>query len=173
MNLIEQHYSKHWGSFEAIQWKNGPMKDNLENFRVLRFPPHGERDMWTYATCGMSSIHDDLEVHLFSPEENDDIAEILTALAYYHCFEAQLGEGHTVNFGQPWFEDSIADYGFISLPYLDGPELEIGGEVRFLWLIPITKQEVEYKKQYGLEALENKFEELGLDYLNPYRDSLV
>lgn len=72
---------------------------------------------------------------------------------------------------------AIELYGLISLPYLDGPRLENhqtkSGLIRFLWLIPITIQERDYKKQNGLEALEQKFEQEHLNYINPYRKSVV
>lgn len=61
-----------------------------------------------------------------------------------------LGLGHTVNFGDPWYIGSKCEYGLISLLYLDGPNLEWlradSKDVRFLWLISITKDEVQYKK---------------------------
>lgn len=85
--------------------------------------------------------------------------------------------GHTVNFGCPWFEKSNSEYGLISLPYLDGPLLEnlqsSSRKIQFLWLIPITVSEVNYKKQNGLEALEQKFDEAYFNYLDPYRKSIV
>jgi hypothetical protein len=60
---------------------------------------------------------------------------------------------------------------------LEGPALELlpleGGSVRFLWLIPITSQEVEFKKKPGLEAPETRFEEVQFDYLAPDRKSAV
>ena len=47
------------------------------------------------------------------------------------------------------------------------------GRTDFAWLIPITANERDYKKEYGVEALETLFEENSLDYLNPLRASLV
>lgn len=117
------------------------------------------------------------ELHIFAPERNDDLIELLTAIAHYHRNDSSLGLGHTVNFGQPWLAKSKCEYGLISLPYLDGPTLEClkidGIETQCLWLIPITKQEVDYKKKYGLDALEEKFDDPSFNYLNPYRKSVV
>lgn len=45
--------------------------------------------------------------------------------------------------------------------------------IRFLWLIPITEEELRYKKENGLEALENIFEETEFNYIDPFRDSVV
>ena len=88
-----------------------------------------------------------------------------------------LDLNHTVNIGQPWLNDSKCDHGFISLPYLDGEQLEILelGEkiVNCYWFIPITEKERDYKIENGVEELEQLFEDKKLDYLNPNRKGLV
>jgi hypothetical protein len=127
----------------------------------------------------MSREDDDerVELHLVSPLAAPAHVELLTAIAHYHRTGAKLGCGHTVNFGRPWLPGSRCTHGLISLPYLDGPNLEVleleAGIVRFLWLIPITKEEVEFKKVRGLEALEARFEQASFDYLDPRRKSVV
>jgi len=117
-----------------------------------------------------------VELHLFSPVQNLECIELLTAIAHYHR-TSPFNLGHTVNFGRPWLPESKCSYGLVSLPYLDGSALEWAttqvGKIRCLWLIPITAEEVSYKKQNGLEALEEKFDERSLDYLNPTRASVV
>jgi len=85
---------------------------------------------------------------------------------------------HTVNFGMPWQNSSQCSFGLISLPYLDGPELENfkikkNKVLKFYWLIPITQKEVEYKMQNGVEALEAKLEENAFNYTNTKRISVV
>ncbi|HXE53661.1 MAG TPA: suppressor of fused domain protein [Tepidisphaeraceae bacterium] len=119
-----------------------------------------------------------VELHLFSPVECDGHIELLTALAHYHRTGEPVGLGHTVNFGRPWLPGSACNHGLISLPYLDGRSLEefrlAGvGSIHFLWLIPITQSEREYKMTFGLEALEEKFDAAKLDYLNPCRPSVI
>jgi hypothetical protein len=49
----------------------------------------------------------------------------------------------------------------------------VSRDIRFLWLIPITKQEVEYKKANGADALERLFEEVSFNYIDPFRQSVV
>ena len=135
--------------------------------------------MWTYATCCMSQPSDasPIELHMFSPLETKEVVELLYVTAHYHRTGARLDLGHTVNFGRPWLLGATASYGLVSRPYVDGPGLEyvqIGEKwARCLWLIPITRDEVEFKKLKGLETLERKFEEAGLDYLARRRDSVV
>lgn len=180
--VIVSHYASVWGGSPTVRhWERGPTDDLPAAFCVLEFPPTDNRALWTYATAGMSAFlcPDPLEIHLFSPAQTDLHVELLTAVAHYHCTGQRLGVGHTVNFGRPWIEKSNCDRGLLSLPYLDGPKLEQfvspedGTLVRFLWLIPITEAEVEYKKTSGLEALEQKFEQSGFDYLDPRRPSVV
>ena len=177
---LQQHYESCWSaSAKRFKWRSGPSEELPEDFSVLRFEPNAQRNMWTYATCGMSLATDEepLEVHLFSPVENPQLVELLTVIAHYHRTGLFLGLGHTVNFGRPWLAGSTCDRGLISLPYLDGPSLEWldvdGLQTRFLWLVPITRAEVEYKKTHGLEALESKLEAASFNYLDPARPSVV
>jgi hypothetical protein len=136
--------------------------------------------MWVYATRCMSQPGDACrtEVHLFSPDGDDAHVELLTALAHYRRTAAALDVGHTVWFGRPWKAGSQCEYGLLSRPYLDGPRLEYlelvpADRVRFLWLIPMTLAEREYKMRHGLEALEGAFEKAGFNYLDPHRSSVV
>jgi hypothetical protein len=45
--------------------------------------------------------------------------------------------------------------------------------VHLLWLLPITKAERDFKVERGLEALECRFDEVGLHYWEAGRDSVV
>jgi len=129
----------------------------------------------------MSQPDDDtlIELHLFSDIKVNQHVELLTAIAHYNRTGNRVGLGDSVNFGRPWMTGSQCSYGLISLPYLDGPNLEIlylpdiAKSVRCLWLVPITEAEVEYKKRYGNEALEDKFEEAQFRYLDGDRLSVV
>lgn len=42
-----------------------------------------------------------------------------------------------------------------------------------LWLLPVTGAEVQYKKTNGIDALEERFEEARLNYLDPLRNSVI
>lgn len=179
---IESHYLSKWvGKSGVRKWDRGPVSDLPVDFCVLEFEPLGKRNMWTYATCCMSQPSDvePIELHLFAPHRSDLHVELLTIIAHYHRTGNSLGLGHTVNFGRPWIPGASVEYGLISLPYLDGPSFEVfrteraTNVVRFLWLIPITHVEREFKKAHGLEALERKFEESNFNYLDPRRGSVV
>lgn len=179
--LIKNHYELNWKTTATIKhWSQGPIQELPFDFCVLEFKPTESRNMWTYATCGMSQPKDEnkIELHLFSKTQNKSLIEILTVIAHYHRNDSALNLNHTVNFGRPWLPDSNCNYGFISLPYLDGSDLEWFRfsdiiKIRFLWLIPVTKKEVEYKKLKGAESLEDAFERMNFDYTNPLRKSVI
>ncbi|WP_367868214.1 suppressor of fused domain protein [Pedobacter sp. WC2423] len=178
---ILNHYSSNWGDgFQERKWSKGPIIEVVPHLSILEYRPYSSREMWTYATCGMSTYThvSPIEVHMFSSVQDDSIVELLSSVCYYHNVEANLDLGHTVNFGRSWQGSSESSYGLVSLPYLDGPNLELmswgdNREIHFYWLIPITKTEVEYKKEYGLEALEDKFDTDEFNYLDPNRRSIV
>lgn len=150
----------------------------LPHFQVLEFEPPPQRDTWRYASCGMSNPSEigGIELHILSPCQSPEPVELLAAVAHFHRSTTRLGWGHTVNFGKPWIENSPCEHGLISLPYLDGPDLEElqleNRSLQFLWLLPITKEELAFKKASGLEALEARFEKEQINYLNPHRPSV-
>jgi hypothetical protein len=175
---IGAHYRRMWGAAEVVsRLPRGPVAELPAGFVV-----HGIRrgdEMMAYCTVGMSEASDDepLELHLLAPPaaEPHDLVELLHAVAHYHRTGHRLGLGHSVSFGRPYVAGSTCEFGLISLPYLDGPRLEWmdAPEVRFLWLLPITAAEREYKKQHGTEALEQRLEAGPVNYLDPRRRSLV
>lgn len=181
-NLLKAHYASIWGNdFKERTWDKGPVNKLGDEFAILEFAPTDKREMWTYATVAMSSFRhkSPVELHMFSTIQDDSIVELLTMAAYYHNTDHNLNLEHTVNFGRPWQKASSCSYGLISLPYLDGPKLELldpgngNKTIACYWLIPITLQERNYKIECGLEALEEKFEQSNFDYLNPGRMSVV
>jgi len=182
---ILNHYSSIWSSFwhgsaVAKRWESGPVRELPASFCVLEFSPMA-RNLWTYATCGMSHATDEvsIELHLLSPSQTDQHVELLTAISHYHRTKMPLNFGHTVDFGRPWLPGSMCEFGLISLPYLDGPKLEnlrpSEGEqlIRCLWLLSITKAERDFKIQFGMEALERKLEAANFNYADPRRLSVV
>lgn len=179
---LTAHYATQWSNSPTVhRWHSGPIFELPNSFCVLEFPPSQLRAMWTYATCGMSQAFDDeqLEVHLFSPIASENHVELLTAVAHFHRTGDALGLGHTVNFGRPWLNDSLCDHGVITLPYLDGPTIEVcrllsqSEVIRCLWLVPITKSERQFKHLHGLEALEQCLEGANFNYLDPHRRSVI
>ncbi len=136
--------------------------------------------MYCYCTIGMSVDRLDdnkIELFVYAPRPDASLVEMLTYCASYHRNGMPLNIHHTVNIGQRWLDNSKCDHAFISLPYLDGEELELfnfdSNDIHCYWLLPITEGERNYKIEKGCEALEQLFEEKQIDYLNPFRSSLV
>ena len=46
-------------------------------------------------------------------------------------------------------------------------------QVEFLWLLPITEAERDFKVRHGLEALKSRFEQASIEYAEPYRSAAV
>ncbi|QMU30602.1 suppressor of fused domain protein [Adhaeribacter radiodurans] len=178
---VQQHYESYFqtsGNKKVLD--KGPKEKLHPNFYILEFAPNKIHDFWTYCTVGMSVDCEEenlIELFIYSPRQDVALIELLTVAASYHRNVLPLDLNHTVNIGQPWLDDSKCDHGFISLPYLDGEQLEILelGEkvINCYWFIPITEKERDYKMGNGVEDLEQLFEEKQLDYLNPNRKELV
>jgi len=189
MKLFSKTYTEslcsHYESYFGVKgtrkdWIIGPTEKLHPDFYILEVAPNKVHNMWTYLTVGMSFDRTDenlIELFVFSPEKSDSIIELLTLNASFHRNSEFLNLHHTVNIGQPWLNNSKCDYGFISLPYLDGEKLELFNygkkTIHCYWLIPITEKERDFKSENGCEALEQLFEDGSLDYLNPSRKCLI
>ena len=171
LELLKLHLEACWGKSTGQQFRiSDPHKKMPFSFRVLEFPPGEAHDFWIYSTLGMS-----IELHLFSQKQDINLVELLTITASFHRNDTPLDLHHSVNIGQPWQDNSLCDHAFLSLPYLDGDELEIfnfdKNHLHNLWLLPITEAERDYKMEYGWNALEELFEAKELNYLDPNRTS--
>jgi hypothetical protein len=178
LEQLKQHLETNWGKSTDMKGQiSDPLKKMSEDFFVLEFTPSDKHSFWIYSTLGMSTDTPShlIELHVFSHKQDSALIELLTITASFHRNNTSLGLHHTVNFGQPWQDDSTCSFGFISLPYMDGEALELfnfeSGHLHNLWLLPITESERDYKMENGWDALEQQFEECGLDYLNPLRPS--
>jgi hypothetical protein len=178
---LRQHYETYFGLVgKKMMLDKGPREKLHSEFYVLEFTPNQKHNMFCYCTVGMSvdRLADDaIELVVYASKSDNALVELLTVCASYHRNFLPLNIHHTVNIGQPWLDDSKCDHAFISLPYLDGEKLELfnfeGRETHCYWLIPITKEERDYKIENGCEVLEQLFEEKQLDYLNPNRACLL
>jgi hypothetical protein len=172
----EAHFVDHWRTVpHPRRLSAGRFYELPSWFRVLEF--RRER-IWCYATVGMSNgVPDGIETFMITPDQNLRAVEFLYSLTHFHLTGARLDLGHTVNFGEELWPGSNLDHGFLSFPYVEAEGIESfdcgSGRTTVAWLIPITSSEREFKKENGVEALETLFEKNGLDYLNPWRASLV
>lgn len=181
INNLTRHYETFFGlPGKHLKLERGPKEKLDPDFFILEFPPNNKHNMFCYCTVGMSFERNDdnlVELIIYSAKPDKTLIELLTVCASYHRNGKPINLHHTVNIGQSWLDNSKCDHGFISLPYLDGTQLEIfdfkGREIHCYWFIPITEKERDYKIDNRFEALEKLFEEKQFDYLNPNRLCLI
>jgi hypothetical protein len=165
-------------------WPIGPMESHIPGFFVYRVGPGPRFERWTFVTsgCWRATAEENghgLEFALSAPTHDDRHVEVLTMLAYYHSTGGQyrLDIGHTVTLGEPWLPGSSCDCLLVSLPYPYGPDLELctwsTGHARILWAMPITASERSYAGANGLEALEQKFDDASVMFLDARRAPVV
>ncbi len=173
---IQQHCEKAFKSKATrLTFDKGPAHDLPEDFCVLEIAPIENRPVWFYVSCGMSFADaNPIEIYLISPRQAVEHLELFYAIAHYHMTGEALDTGHTVNFGRPWMPRSTCEYGLLSVlnGEIDWAEIE-GKNVHFLWLIPITLEERDFKIEFGLDALDERFADADVDCANPSRESAV
>jgi hypothetical protein len=181
---VLEHVQKFWPNSTVLEekWDEGPIEESLPGFRILKVRSRTSGRPAIYVTNGCFAVespgHIRLEFFLISPEERSQHVETLTMLANFYADERyRLDVGSVASIGDPWMPGSKCDHLLISVPYPYGPKLEwLQVEqncVRFLWALPITQREAAFVELNGLEALEQKFAAAKLDYLDPFRASII
>lgn len=182
---VHRHIKSVWEGrdIEYFSWELGPIKEVLPEFRVARIQPQNKSQSWVYVSEGMSTLCRPeigrLEIFILSPCEEALHVELLAMIAHY-CYDPKLNLGlHSIlDIGRPWIEGSTCDHLLISLPFTIGPRLEWlkpqdGEVVRFLWALPITKNEAEFARRNDVESLEQLFDEHRINSVDPLRKSVV
>ena len=179
---LEEHVRRFFAgrTIEVFTWPSGPIRDQNPHFRALRVAPATSGDVWTYVSLGgwaaTESADFGLEFVICTASAEDRAVELLAMTVFYHR-GGKLNLGHTVPIGEPWLSGSECNHLLVSLPYPFGPDLQtchVGDRhVEFLWLLPITEAERNLKVASGLEALESRFDAVGLKYWQIDRDSVV
>lgn len=161
-------------------WRTDAM--SAPHVRVLRVDPESRGGLWLHVSSGASlpaegsaGAHGS-EFVLVTPFKTLRAVELLAMVVYFHGVQA-LSVGDIVSVGEPWLPGSTCDHLLVSNPYLLADELWRlplpGRTVNFRWVIPITAGERAYAAERGLDALEQRFEEAGLEYWDPHRASVV
>jgi hypothetical protein len=159
------------------------MTSRLPEFHIAKIRPEQSGGMWVFASIGAWQASA-LEGHgtefvAVAGSESGAVMEHVAMAAYYHAgpVENRLGVGHTVPIGESWEEGSALDVLLVTRPYIFGPTLEHcelpAQHVQVLWIIPISQAERALARRDGFETLEALFEESNVDYLDPFRPSLV
>ncbi|CAA9211187.1 MAG: hypothetical protein AVDCRST_MAG41-308 [uncultured Corynebacteriales bacterium] len=158
-------------------WRTDAM--SAPNVRVLRVDPETRGGLWLHVSSGASASRegpDGSEFVLVTPFKTLRAVELLAMVVYFHGVQ-ELAVGDTVSVGEPWLPGSGCGHLLVSNPYLLADELWTlplpDRLVSFRWVIPITAQERAYAREQGLDALEQRFEEAGLEYWDPHRRSVV
>jgi Suppressor of fused protein (SUFU) len=173
---LQQFFAGH--SHSEHVWTLGPAHEELPRLRVVEFASGPKTGLWTYVTVGAWEACKDprLEFLIVAPKQDQRHIELLFMAAWYHGRHG-LGTGHTLPIGEPWLPGSTCDHFLVSRPYPFGPDLEICNfpdwHLHVLWLLPITAAERELKVREGCDAIEQRFEECGLEYWMPNRASTI
>ena len=162
-------------------WRTDAM--SAPHVRVLRVDPESRGGLWLHVSSGASlpaegsaGSTQGSEFVLVTPFKTLRAVELLAMVVYFHGVQ-ELSVGDIVSVGEPWLPGSSCGYLLVSNPYLLADELWRlrlpGRTVHFRWVIPITAKERAYATERGLDALEQRFEEAGLEYWDPHRASVV
>jgi hypothetical protein len=183
--MIRRHLDGIWPAQnkEHFTWQLGPIGQVLPDFTVCRIEPLRPENAWIYVTDGACEVETGkgygLEFVLVAPDDDARHIETLAVVAYYHVTtDEKLDVGRIMYSGRPWLDQSRCDHFLLSLPYLFGPKVEWCGnatekQIRFLWLLPITKSEAHFAAHYGVEALEERFEKHEINTVDPGRQSVA
>lgn len=169
-------------SVEAVGHGLGPDRRGVvPDLRVLVVSPGPRADSWAYVTAGCWAASNEgghgLEFVMTAHVRDQRFIELVAMVAGYHCGGHRLDVEHSVPLGEPWVPGSACDQLLVSPPYLHGPGLEHcplpAGHARLLWTLPVTTAEIEFRRRHGHEALEQLFDEAGLNPNDPFRASVA
>ena len=182
---ILEHYRAYWGAdrVEVVHWTPERIAERLPDFHIAKIRPAGSDVAWIFASIGAWRTTADerrgLEFVVVSRDESEAVMSRLAEIAYYHAGppENRLGAGHTASIGEAWVEGSALGSILVSLPYVWRQKLEHCSlpdrHVQVLWVVPITSAEHQFAREHGVDALWTRFEEAHLDYVDPFRASVV
>ncbi|WKD37112.1 suppressor of fused domain protein [Streptomyces xanthophaeus] len=169
-------------SVEVVVCDLGPdRREAVSDLRVLVVGPGPRSGSWAYVTAGcwaaMQKDGHGLEFVLTAHVRDQRFIDLMAMIAYYHCGGHQLDLEHSMPIGEPWVPGSACDHLLISLPYLHGPDLERcplpEGHARILWILPVTADEIEFRRRHGHEALEQLLDEAEINPTDPFRASVA
>jgi hypothetical protein len=153
-----------------------------DEIQVLRFGPDDE-GLTRYATLGMSgapmsdpaeTVATDgprVELLLSLRQPQDDVFRTLAVIAASPSVEGLvLAPGAGIDLGQPLWEGSPFSAVLVAEPGGLVPDLgTAAGPVRFLPLLPMTRNEAAWKRVHGAAALEERWLIQGTDLRDPWR----
>lgn len=180
-HALHDHVDQHWPGYDkSLMRVDHPVTAAVPNFRVACIHPKSDDEPWAYLSLGGFEVSPDplcgLEFLLLAKDQDGQHAGTLALAASLHS-QSPLKQGSVIDLGEPWAEGGKLQHLLVTLPYPYGPNLERcqAGlySLRVMWLLPITAAEFALLQAESLEALEGRFEQAGIDFLDPSRDSVV
>ena len=171
-------------ALETLRWDEGGVVRNLADFAVVRVAPAagGASDLWIHLSAGASAAPMEdgygLELVLLTRAPEKLATKLLAMVANLHADDRYpLSLGQALEIGHGWLPGASADHLLVALPTLFDPELEwlsdTSRNVRFIWLVPITRAEAEFARKHGHEALQEKLGAARADVAALVRKSVV
>jgi hypothetical protein len=167
---------------ETLAWSRGGIVVNLPELAIVRLAPPAEGGAWLHASAGASEPPMDdgygIEFLLLAPEADELAVKLVSMVANLHADPRYpLSLGQVLEIGQPWLPGASADHLLVTLPTIFDPELEWLSDrernVRFVWLVPITRPEAELARKRGYLALQEKLGAAQVDVVARVRASAV
>jgi hypothetical protein len=185
-------YQRLFGKALSVSHKLIPQIPQVDGFTSRR--SRGEQIVYSWVTGGMSDLEMTLpqrapseaprraELIFYCSEPSAEHINTLPWVAHFpHNSKSFLGYGHTMPSGNPpapfWGSAVLDTLLFLPPIVTKDPtlpaELKLGGQpVHFLWLVPLTGAQCDFKLQDGLEGLMNLFRQHRHPYVfDPQRNS--
>ena len=190
----ESAYERLLGKPLSISHEVFPLVHHIDVYTFRR--SQGDKDVYSLVTGGMSDLEMKLppdadrdfprrvELIFYCFEPREEYISTLRQLAHFpHATKSWLGHGHTIPNGNPsvplWGGGEL-DTLFFLPPIVEKDqtlplELNLGGEpVHFLWVVPLTTAECNFKLTRGLDAMLSLLEQNQHPYVfDPQRRSYV
>jgi len=165
---------------ETLAWTAGGIVVNLPELAIVRLAQAVAGGVWLHVSAGASEppLEDGygIELLLLAPEPEPHAIKLVAMAANLHADPRYpLSLGQVLEIGQPWLPGASADHLLVTLPTIFDPELEWLSDrernVRFVWLVPITRSEADFARKRGYLALQEKLGAAQLDVTARVRDS--
>ena len=174
----ETVYARLFGEAVSVSHEVVPQIPHIDVYTYKR--SQGDRTNYALVTGGMSDLQMTMprgatdeprrvELIFYCSEPKDEYIETLRWVAHFpHDSKSWLGSGHTMPNGSPpapfWGSSELDTLLFMppivkkdqTLP----SELNLGGDpVHFLWVVPLTTKECNFKLENGFAAILHLFQE--------------
>ncbi|WP_190093758.1 suppressor of fused domain protein [Streptomyces melanogenes] len=154
------------------------MEETLPGFRVRRIETRDPSEPWIYLSMGASTVQGwPHEFALLPPIADERHVETLAMVADWVAAGRDGSVGTVLAIGKPWVPGSAADHLLMTPLYAFPEEVELvrdgPNEISILWLVPIHANEAAYVRRRGMERLEERFEQYGVNLVDPRRPSVL